>query len=148
MNQVFKIVVVPLLFVIEYAFKFLAGVGAAIVLAAEGSFFAKISAGFGSVIPTLQQLSNAPARLTYLSTVIEDYNTLTASTFNQRYGGQAINNVLEQLNEGVAYLQAIYQNVSEPAFFYDISHAGHLSLPVPCGTDRSICQAKRAGVCR
>lgn len=111
MNRFTKAVLVPILFLIEYVFKFLAGVGAAIVLAADGSLWAKLGTGYASVIPAIRQLTNFPEQWAYLSTVIEDYNTLTAAAFNQRYGGQAINALLVQLNEGVSYLQAIYQNI-------------------------------------
>lgn len=108
-----NIFLAPILFLFEYLFKFLAGVGAAIVIAAEGSFIGKIGAGFSSLWPALQRLFNAPDNLTYLGQVVEDYNTLTAAAFNQQYGGQAINNLLEQLNHAVAYFQAIYQNLVE-----------------------------------
>ncbi|MDR8391635.1 hypothetical protein NC796_10815 [Aliifodinibius sp. S!AR15-10] len=116
LNKTGKAVSTPLLFLLEYGFKFLAGVAAAIALAAKGSFFEKLGAAVGSLLPAIQQLTNAPAQAAYLGQVIEDYNTMTAATFNQRYGGQAINNLLDQLNEGVAYFQAIYQNLVQQPF--------------------------------
>jgi len=103
----------PILFLLEYLFKFAAGVISMIVLGAGGSFFSKISTGFGSIGKVLQQIAEWPDRLTYFSTLIQDYNTLTASTFNQRYGGDAINRVMELLNEAVAYGQAVYQNITQ-----------------------------------
>jgi len=103
----------PILFLLEYLFKFTAGVISMIVLGAGGSFFSKISTGFGSIGKVLQQIAEWPDRLTYFSTLIQDYNTLTASTFNQRYGGDAINRVMELLNEAVAYGQAVYQNITQ-----------------------------------
>lgn len=103
----------PLLFLLEYLFKLAAGVIAMIVLGAGGSFISKIGTGFGSIGNVLYQVAEWPDRLTYLGTVIQDYNTLTAATFNQRYGGDAINRVMELLNEGVAYGQAVYQNITQ-----------------------------------
>lgn len=107
-----RIVSTSLLFILEYGFKFLAGVGAAIVLAADGSFFGKLGAGLGSLFPALRQLLKVPENFRYIGTVIEDYNTMTAASFNQQYGGQAINHVLQELNEGVDYFQAVYQNLT------------------------------------
>ncbi|MDZ7658705.1 hypothetical protein [Fodinibius sp.] len=102
----------PILFLLEYLFKLAAGVIALIVLGAGGSFFSKVGTGFGSMGNVLRQIAEWPDRLTYISTVIQDYNTLTAATFNERYGGDALNRVMELLNEGVAYGEAVYQNLS------------------------------------
>lgn len=102
----------PVLFLLEYLFKFSAGVIAIIVLGAGGSLFNKLGTGFGSIAGVLRQIAEWPDRLAYLGTVIQDYNTLTASAFNERYGGEAINRVMESLNEGVAYGQAVYQNLA------------------------------------
>lgn len=105
----------PFLFLLEYLFKFTAGVIAAIVLGAPGSFFGKLGAGFGSLLEVGYQLAAWPEKLNYTAEIINDYNTLTASSFNQRYGGQAINHVMQSLNEGVEYLQMVYQNlVTQP----------------------------------
>lgn len=102
----------PILFLLEYLFKLSAGVIAAIVLGAGGSFFGKLGTGFGSIAGVLRQIAEWPERLAYLGKVIQDYNTLTASTFNERYGGEAMNRVMESLNEGVVYGQAVYQNLT------------------------------------
>jgi len=102
----------PILFMLEYLFKLTAGVIAMIVLGAGGSFFSKVSTGFGSIGNVLHQITAWPDRLTYISTVIQDYNTLTAATFNERYGGDALNRVMELLNEGVTYIQTVYQNLT------------------------------------
>lgn len=102
----------PILFLLEYLFKLVAGVIAMIVLGAGGPFFSKVGTGFGSIGNVLYQIAEWPDRLTYIGTVIQDYNTLTAATFNERYGGDAITRVMELLNEGVAYGQAVYQNLS------------------------------------
>jgi hypothetical protein len=106
----------PFLFLLEYLFKLSAGVIAMIVMGAEGSFFGKLSTGFGSITGILRRVAEWPERLSYLGTVIQDYNTLTAATFNERYGGQAVNRVMESLNEGVAYGQAVYQNFALQPF--------------------------------
>lgn len=100
------------LFMLEYIFKFSAGVVAIIVLGGEGSFFSKLGRGFGSLVDVLGKIVAWPDTLGYLATVIRDYNTLTASAFNQRYGGQAVNRVMESLNEAVTYSQAVYQNLT------------------------------------
>ena len=102
----------PILFLLEYLFKLAAGVISLIVLGAGGSFFKKIATGFGSMGSVLHQIAGWPDRLTYIGTVIQDYNTLTAATFNERYGGDAITRVMELLNEGVAYGQAVYENLT------------------------------------
>jgi len=100
------------LFLLEYLFKLAAGIIAMIVLGAGGSFFGKVGTGFGSIGSVLHQIAEWPDRLTYIGTVIQDYNTLTAATFNERYGGNALNRVMELLNEGVAYGQAVYENIT------------------------------------
>lgn len=82
------------------------------VLAAPGSFFSKIAAGFGSVIVALQKLTNWPEQIRYFSTLVEDYNSMTAAKFHQTYGGDAINRFMESLNESVSYLQLVYQNIT------------------------------------
>lgn len=99
-----------ILFLLEYLFKLAAWIIAIIVLGASGSFLSKVGTGFGSIGDVLYRISEWPERLSYLGTVIQDYNTLTASAFNERYGGEAINRVMESLNEGVTYGQAVYQN--------------------------------------
>lgn len=106
----------PFLFLLEYVFKFTAGVVGLIVLGAGGSFFSKLGTGLGSIAGVLRQIVEWLAQLAYVSTVIRDYNTLTASEFNQRYGGQAMNRVMESLNEAVAYGQAVYQNLTQEPF--------------------------------
>ena len=105
-----------ILFLLEYIFKFAAGVIAVIVLGAQGSFFGKLGAGFSSLFDVMYRIIAWPDKLTYIGTVINDYNTLTAASFNQRYGGQAINQVMVSLNEGVAYFQAVYENLIQQPF--------------------------------
>jgi hypothetical protein len=69
--------------------------------------------GFGSIGDVLNQIAEWPDRLTYIGTVVQDYNTLTASAFNEHYGGDALTRVMELLNEGVTYGQAVYQNLTD-----------------------------------
>ncbi len=106
----------PFLFLLEYLFKLSAGIVTVIILGSQGSFFAKLGTGFGSLIYVYEQLLEWPGKLTYLGSVIHDYNTQTASAFNQRYGGQALNRTMESLNEGVLYVQSVYQNLAEQPF--------------------------------
>ena len=101
------------LFLMEYIFKVFAGIISMIVLGVQGSFFHKLGTGFGSLLNVVYELFEIPGKLAYLSNVIHDYDTLTASAFNQRYGGDAINRLIESLNEGVAYFQTVYQNLAQ-----------------------------------
>lgn len=104
------------LFLLEYIFKLSAGITTLIVVGAQGSFFGKLGTGFGSLIAVLYKIAEWPDRLSYVGTVIRDYNTLTASAFHQRYGGQAINSVMESLNDAVLYFQSVYQNLANQPF--------------------------------
>lgn len=112
-SRVLSLLTKPLLFLLEYIFKLSAAIATIIVLGAKGSFFVKLGTGFGSLLSVYDQLLEWPDKMTYLGTVIHDYNTLTASAFNQRYGGQALNRTMESLNEGVLYIQAVYENLAE-----------------------------------
>ena len=107
-----KIALNLILWPVEYLLKFTSTVAAAIVLGTAGPFSTKVASGFGSLIPTIRQLFDVPERLTQIATVIYDYNTLTAANFNERYGGQAVNRVLQSLNEGVLYFQEVYRNLT------------------------------------
>lgn len=104
------------LFLLEYIFKFIAGVISIIVLGGQGSFLGKLGVGFGSLFEVLNRIFTWPGKLSYISSVVNDYNTLTASEFNQRYGGQAITRVMESLNEAVTYFQSVYQNLTQQPF--------------------------------
>lgn len=115
-NRFLSLAVKPFLFLLEYMLKFSAGVIAAITLGGQGPFLAKIATGFGSFFNVIQRIMIWADNLTHIMTVVEDYNTLTAAAFNQRYGGQAINQVMASLNEGVAYMQAVYQNLTVQPF--------------------------------
>jgi len=111
LSRAFTFVTHPVLFLLEYTFKFITGVVSLIVLGSQGSFYVKLGTGFGSLLNVLSGIMEWPGKLIYLGNVIRDYNTLTASNFNQRYGGEAMNRVMESLNESVAYFQSVYQNL-------------------------------------
>lgn len=101
-----------LLWVLEWACKVTASIAAAITLGTGGGFFDKVADGFGSLPKTLLQIYETISSSDYVSEVITDYNTLTAAAFNQKYGAGAVNYVMQYLNEGVRYLQAVYENLS------------------------------------
>lgn len=104
------------LFILEYLFKFTAGVLALIVLAAEGSFWGKLGAGFGSLAGITRRIAGWPDQIAYLARVVSDYTSVTAAEFNRQYGGDAVNRVMDTLNEAVTYGQAVYHNLAvQPA---------------------------------
>jgi hypothetical protein len=106
----------PFLFLLEYILKFSAGVISLIVLGDPGSFLGKLGTGYGSLLTVYEKIAEWPGNLFYLGSIIHDYNTLTAATFNQRYGGDALNSVMDVLNNAVVYFQAVYQNISHDPF--------------------------------
>lgn len=101
-----------LLWVVEIAFKITAPVAAAISLGTRGGFLDKIGMGFASLPVTIRELAATLSSSDYVSQIINDYNTLTAAAFNEKYGGGAIQYVMQYLNEGVVYLQRVYQNLT------------------------------------
>lgn len=101
-----------LLWLVEMAFKITAPVAAAISLGTRGGFFDKVGTGFASLPETIRELFLTLGSSDYVSQVINDYNTLTAASFNEKYGGGAIQYVMQYLNEGVVYLQRVYQNLT------------------------------------
>ncbi|MDZ7772991.1 MAG: hypothetical protein U5K31_09690 [Balneolaceae bacterium] len=105
-------VIRPILFLMEYLLKAAAGLAALITLAAPGSFPEKLATGFGSLGEAVRRVVAWPDQAAWLARVIEDYNTLTAAAFNQRYGGEALNQVMAHLNRAVDFGQAVYGNVS------------------------------------
>lgn len=112
LERIVKVITNAFLFFLEYFFKFSSGVTGLIVLGAGGSFFVKLATGFGSVLPALARLFEFPQTFINTTTIINDYNTLTAAAFNQRYGTQAVNHVMESMNVGVAYFHSVYQNLA------------------------------------
>lgn len=112
-SRLLKLINHSILLVLEYVFKITAGIISIIVLGAPDSFFSKLGTGFGSFMQVYHKLTEWPEKMNYISTVIQDYNTQTAAVFHQRYGGQAMDRVMEMLNEGVAFFQAVYENLAQ-----------------------------------
>lgn len=101
-----------LLWIMEMGFKLLAPIAAAISLGDQGNFLSKIGTGLGSLPEKISELVRTIRNTDYVTRVIDDYNSLTAAAFNEKYGGDAINYVMQYLNEGVAYIQNVYQNIT------------------------------------
>lgn len=101
-----------LLWLVEMGFKITAPVAAAISLGTQGGFFDKVGTGFASLPQTIRELLVTLGSSDYVSQIINDYNTLTAAAFNEKYGGGAIQYVMQYLNNGVVYLQKVYQNLT------------------------------------
>lgn len=101
------------LFIIEYCFKLAAPLAAVISLGAPGLFFSKVAHGFRSLPQAVQEIIWWFRNISEIGQVINDYNTMTAANFNAKYGSGAINNVMDYLNEAVAYLQQVYVNLAE-----------------------------------
>ncbi len=114
---------------LEYFFKISASIVAFIALGAKGSFGTKLAAGFTSLSPALRGIVEFPQKISETSTVINDYNTLTAADFSERYGSQAIDSVLVFLNEGIIYFHSIYQNmVQQPLATFTAAGISFTSL--------------------
>lgn len=102
-----------ILFIVEYCFKLAAPLAAVISLAAPGSIIYKVTQGFRSLPEAVREIVWWFQNASEIGTIINDYNTMTAANFNQKYGAGAINNVMAYLNEAVTYLQRVYVNISE-----------------------------------
>ena len=104
------------LLLLEYGIKLSAIAITAVALAAQGSFLTKLGTGFGSISTALRNLFTAPVEIYEAANLIHQYNTLSASVFNEQYGVDAINGVLAYLNGGIVYLQTVYQNFANHPF--------------------------------
>ena len=102
-----------LLFILEYCLKLAAPLAAIISMAAPAGFFSKIIAGFRSLPDAIREIIWWIGNIPEIGRIVNDYNTLTAASFNQKYGSGAVNYVMDYLNEGVAYLQRVYVNLAE-----------------------------------
>ena len=102
-----------ILFTLELCLKLAAPLAAIISMAAPGGFFSKIIAGFRSLPDAVREIIWWIGNIPEIGRIVNDYNTLTAASFNQKYGSGAINYVMDYLNEGVAYLQRVYVNLAE-----------------------------------
>lgn len=101
------------LFIIEYCFKLAAPLAAFISMATPGGFINKIISGFESLPEAIREIIWWVKNIPEISIIIEDYNTMIAANFNQKYGAGAINSVMEYLNELVSYLQQVYANLAD-----------------------------------
>lgn len=101
---------------LEYCVKLTALAVTAVVLVTEGTFGMKLGTGFGSVSSTLRNIFGAPSDIIDTAYIIHDYNTLTASAFNERYGAQGIDSALAYINGALVYLQDIYYNFASQPF--------------------------------
>lgn len=102
-----------ILFIIEICLKLAAPLAAIISMAAHGGFFYKIIAGFQSLPEAIREIIWWIKNIPEVGKIVDDYNTMTAATFNQKYGAGAVNYVMDYLNEGITYLQQVYQNLIE-----------------------------------
>lgn len=100
------------LWILELVLKLTSSVAAAISLGTPGGFFEKVGNGFASLPRAVGELYQSVSGSAYIVDVINDYNSMTAAAFNQKYGGGAVNYVMAYLNEGVRYLQNVYRNLS------------------------------------
>ncbi len=111
-KQTGRAVANPVLWLLELIFKVTSSVAALITLGQKGSFFEKVGAGFSSLPQAGNEFYETVSSSEYILGVINDYNTMTAAAFNQKYGGGAVNYVMTYLNDGVAYLLNVYENMS------------------------------------
>jgi len=107
-----RLILNAILFVVEYCLKVAAPLAAFISMAAGGGFVNKVIEGFRSLPDAVHEIIWWFGNIGEIGTIIDDYNALTAANFNQKYGAGAINSVMEYLNEGVAYLQRVLENMS------------------------------------
>ena len=107
-----RLILNAILFVVEYCLKIAAPLAAFISMAVGGGFVNKVIEGFRSLPEAVREIIWWFGNIGEIGTIIDDYNTLTAANFNQKYGTGAINSVMEYLNEGVAYLQRVFENMT------------------------------------
>jgi len=102
----------PILWVMEYFLKAFAGVAAFVVLASQGSFISRVATAFLSVDELFNSIVEWPSKIAFMNQVVSDYHTLTAARFNSKYGNQALDTVLTYLNDGLRFIQQVYENIS------------------------------------
>lgn len=101
------------LFIFELCLKLAASLAAIIGMAAQGGFISKLIEGFQSLPEAVREIIWWVNNIPEVGRIVNDYNTLTAANFNQKYGSGAVNYVMDYLNEGVSYLQQVYLNLSD-----------------------------------
>lgn len=104
------------LFIIEFCFKLAAPLAAFIAMPAQGGFFSKVIEGFQSLPEAVREIFWWFKNIPEVGKIVNDYNTLTAANFNQKYGSGAVNYVMDYMNEAVNYLQQVYLNISQQPF--------------------------------
>jgi predicted PurR-regulated permease PerM len=102
-----------ILFVVAFCLRLAAPIAAVISMAAPGNFINKVIEGFQSLPEAIRNIIWWIKRIPEIGIIIEDYNTLTAATFNRKYGSGTVNYVMDYLNDGVAYLRQVVNNLSE-----------------------------------
>ncbi|MCW9708034.1 hypothetical protein [Fodinibius salsisoli] len=107
----FRILKQLILFIIEWCSKVAAPLAAFISMGVQGGLLYKILAGFQSLPEAIQEIIWWVKSIPQVGSIVDDYNTLTAADFNQKYGAGAVNYVMDYLNDGLAYLQQVYQNL-------------------------------------
>lgn len=111
-KQTGRAVANPILWLLEIIFKITSTLAAALTLGVKGSFFKKVAGGFASLPEAGSELYQTVGSSGYIAGLINDYNTMTAAAFNQKYGSGAVNYVMNYLNDGVGYLLSVYENLS------------------------------------
>jgi hypothetical protein len=100
------------LFILEFFSKVSAILIAGVVLAAQGSFGAKLGTGFSSLSVSLRKLFQAPSEISGAATSISQYNSMPADVQSI----EAAHGVLVWLNSSVQYIDAVSQNLSSQFF--------------------------------
>lgn len=100
-------------FPVELCLKLAAPLAAVISMAAQGNFISKIVAGFQSLPEAVREIIWWIKNIPEVGKIVDDYNTMTAAGFNQKYGAGAVNYVMDYLNHVTTYLQQVYQNLVE-----------------------------------
>lgn len=102
----------PVLWLMEMVLKITSSLAGVLTLGEKGTFLEKVGGGFSSLPEAGRDLYLTIGNSEYIAEMISDYNSLTAAAFNQKYGSGAVNYVMSYLNEGVAYLLSVYDNLS------------------------------------
>jgi len=108
-----RIFIQLLLFIIEYGLKLAAPLAVSISLGARYGFLNKIMYSFRSLPDAIRKIGWWIGNIPAVSEIVDDYQTLTASSFNQKYGAGAVNYVMDYLGESISYFQKVYNNLSE-----------------------------------
>ncbi len=108
-----RLIANAILFVVSFCLKLAAPLAAFISMAAPGNFINKVLEGFQSLPEAIREIIWWIKKIPQIGTIIEDYNTLTAASFNQKYGSGSLDYVMNYLNEGVDYLQKAVNNLTE-----------------------------------